>query len=125
MCLNVKPQPCTLDPKTLETPKPKFPGPQLDILNPKPPNPIPKPQTLNPKSQTPNPEPQTLNPSRNPQGHQDVIKMGIAKYNEECRGIAPPSGQTPKVGGCQNHGSFKGSPIIIRHLLFRVPKKGH
>ena len=27
------------------------------------------------------------------------------------------------VGGCQNYGPF-GVPIIIRYLLFRVPKKG-
>ena len=26
------------------------------------------------------------------QGHHDVMKLGIAKYNEECRGIAWPSG---------------------------------
>ena len=28
-----------------------------------------------------------------------------------------------QMGGCQNYGPFLG-PIIIRHLTFRVPKKG-
>ena len=28
------------------------------------------------------------------------------------------------MGGCQNLGSLFGVPIIIRHLLFRVPKIG-
>ena len=29
------------------------------------------------------------------------------------------------LGGCQNYGSFLGwVPIILRHLVFRVPKKG-
>ena len=28
------------------------------------------------------------------------------------------------MGGCQNYGPF-WIPIIIRHLMFRVPKKGH
>ena len=28
------------------------------------------------------------------------------------------------MGGCQNYGPFFGYPIIIRHLLFKVPKKG-
>ena len=27
------------------------------------------------------------------------------------------------MGGCQNYGPF-WVPIIIRHLIFRVPKKG-
>ena len=27
-------------------------------------------------------------------------------------------------GGCQNYGPFLGVLIIIRHLIFRVPKKG-
>ena len=26
--------------------------------------------------------------------------------------------------GCQSYGPFFGIPIIIRHLIFRVPKKG-
>ena len=28
------------------------------------------------------------------------------------------------MGGCQNHGPFLGSSVIIRHLVFRGPKKG-
>ena len=28
------------------------------------------------------------------------------------------------MGGCQNYGPFLGVPIIIRHLMFRAPKKG-
>ena len=30
-------------------------------------------------------------PAWHVEGHQDVIQMGIAKYNEECRGIAAAS----------------------------------
>ena len=28
------------------------------------------------------------------------------------------------MGGCQNYGPVLNLPIIIRHLIFRVPKKG-
>ena len=29
------------------------------------------------------------------------------------------------MGGCQNCCSFSWIPIKIRHLIFRVPKRGH
>ena len=38
-----------------------------------------------------------------------------------------PQGRTPELtdssGGCQNYGPF-WIPVIIRHLILRVPKKG-
>ena len=42
---------------------------------------------------------------------------------EEMTTISKHKGSLVHVGGCQNHGPFLG-PIIVRPLIFRVPKKG-
>ena len=45
-----------------------------------------------------------------------------------CSAAGQEAGRLAKIpihmGGCQNYGPFL-VPIIIRHLMFRVPKKDH
>ena len=50
--------------------------------------------------------------------------LGPRSYGLKALGHQNLSPQVDRpMGGCQNYGPF-WVPIIIRHLLFRVPKKG-